>query len=61
MGHKTLIVGDVHLGKGLSQGKSLPGHIFNSRILDQILLLDWIFDVSMQKQINNVVFTSDIF
>lgn len=61
MGHKTLIVGDVHLGKGLSQGKSLPGHIFNSRILDQILLLDWIFDVSMQKQINNVVFTGDIF
>jgi len=58
---KTLIIGDVHIGKGLSLGKPGIGNAFNSRINDQIRLLDWIIDVIEENQVDRVILTGDIF
>ena len=57
---RILIIGDVHLGKGLNLGKSAPGHL-NSRLLDQSKLLDWILEVVEEKFVTTLVFTGDIF
>jgi exonuclease SbcD len=58
---KTLIVGDSHLGKNLSQGKPGIGNALNSRIIDQITLLDWIFDQVIENSVETLIFTGDIF
>lgn len=57
---KILIIGDVHLGKGLALGKTNPGEL-NSRILDQARLLDWILEIVDEKLITTLIFTGDIF
>lgn len=58
---KTLIVGDIHIGKGLNLGKPSIGQGFNSRVNDQIKLLDWIFDTIVDNHVDRVIFTGDIF
>lgn len=58
---KTLIVGDIHVGKGISIGKPGIGHAYNSRILDQMRLLDWIIDVVHEKEVDTLILTGDIF
>lgn len=59
---KVLIVGDVHLGKGLSSlGRPGIGTNLNSRLVDQIKLLDWIFEKSLEHQVTSIIFTGDIF
>jgi len=56
---KTLIIGDVHIGKGISIGKS--GNGYNSRILDQIKLLDWIIDIIHENNVEQIILTGDVF
>lgn len=58
---KTLIVGDVHLGKGLSIGRPGFGVSINSRVADQIKLLDWIFEQAMEHDAETIIFTGDIY
>lgn len=58
---KVLILGDVHLGKGVSIGKNSLGTSLNSRIIDQTNLLDWIVEKCDEKLISDVVITGDIF
>lgn len=58
---KTLIVGDIHIGKGLNIGKPSIGNSYNSRILDQIKLLDWIIDQIHENDVDQVILTGDIF
>jgi len=57
----SLIVGDVHLGGGLNIGKPGIGSNLNSRIIDQLQTLDWILDTSVNKYIDNIFLTGDIF
>lgn len=57
---KYLLVGDLHLGKGNSIGKNQLGQ-FNSRLQDQINLLDWILDTCIQNDIDTIVITGDVF
>ena len=56
----TLIVGDVHLGKGTSIGKPGVGGTLNSRILDQMRLLDWIIDNAIDAYATDIILTGDI-
>jgi DNA repair exonuclease SbcCD nuclease subunit len=56
-----LVVGDVHLGKGVSIGKPGIGAELNSRILDQMKLLDWVLQQAIEKHVNYISFTGDIF
>lgn len=58
---KILIVGDIHLGKGLSIGKPGIGNALNSRIIDQIKLLDWILSISVEKYVSDIILTGDVF
>jgi len=57
----SLIVGDLHIGKGLSIGKPGVGNNYNSRIIDQLNLLNWITDVVHEKNVDRIILTGDIF
>lgn len=56
----TLIVGDLHLGKGVSIGKPGLGNALNSRIVDQIKLLDWVFERAIDRHADCIILTGDI-
>lgn len=61
MGNKTLIIGDIHLGKGISIGKPGIGGAYNSRIVDQKRLLDWISETAYQEHVYRLILTGDVF
>lgn len=56
----VLIVGDVHLGKGVSIGRPGIGNAINSRIIDQINLLDWVLDQATEHHVDDIILTGDI-
>jgi len=58
---KTIIVGDIHLGKGVSFGKPGIGNALNSRVADQLRLLNWILDQGIEHHIDRFIITGDIF
>ncbi len=57
----ALILGDVHLGKGENLGQNITGAIINSRIQDQIDLLNWTLSKAVEKNISNIIITGDVF
>jgi exonuclease SbcD len=58
---QVIILGDVHLGKSISIGKTSIGANLNSRIVDQINLLDWTLDQAIDRDIDDIIITGDIF
>jgi DNA repair protein SbcD/Mre11 len=58
---KVIILGDPHLGKGASLGKTGLGSILNSRITDQINLLDWTLDQAIEHGADSIIITGDVF
>lgn len=58
---QTIILGDVHLGKGTALGKSGVGANLNSRVVDQLTLLDWVLDLAIDRSIESIIITGDIF
>lgn len=56
----TLIVGDLHLGKGLSIGKPGVGNALNSRVQDQVKLLNWCLDRAVDNHASSIILTGDI-
>jgi exonuclease SbcD len=58
---KSLIIGDPHLGKSSSQGKVGIGSSLNSRVSDQIGLLEWSLDHAVELGVENIILTGDIF
>jgi len=59
---KALILGDLHLGKNLNFGKNLiGGTTYNSRLGDQLNILDWVLQLCSAEQIYHVIITGDIF
>lgn len=57
---KFIIVGDPHLGKS-THAKNIPGSLFNSRILDQIKILDWILEQALSLDCSRIILTGDVF
>lgn len=57
---KHFIVGDLHLGKGLSIGKNRPGEV-NSRTIDKTNILNWLLEEALKNGIHHLVLTGDIF
>jgi DNA repair exonuclease SbcCD nuclease subunit len=57
----VIILGDVHLGKGLNIGKGGLGTHLNSRFVDQLNLLDWTLDRALDNLVNDIIITGDIF
>lgn len=56
-----LIIGDPHLSKGTSLGKTVLGSNLNSRIIDQLDLLDWSLDRAVHHHVNDIILTGDVF
>lgn len=57
----TIILGDVHLGKGINIGKSGVGSNLNSRVVDQLNLLDWTLDQAIDQDVDDIIITGDVF
>jgi len=57
----VIILGDVHLGKGTNIGKSGVGANLNSRIVDQLSLLDWTLDRAIERHADDIIITGDVF
>lgn len=57
----TIILGDVHLGKSQTLGKSSLGSALNSRLSDQLNLLDWTLDKAADEGADSIIITGDIF
>lgn len=57
----AIILGDVHLGKSSVIGRIGIGSNLNSRVVDQINLLDWTLDQAIEKDIDDIIITGDIF
>jgi len=58
---QTIILGDIHLGKGLSYGKTSLGSIVNSRVTDQSNLLDWTLEQAITNNVDDIIITGDVF
>lgn len=58
---KVIILGDPHIGKGVSLGKAGVGSNLNSRIADQLNLLEWTLDKAIDSEVNNIIITGDVF
>lgn len=57
----AIILGDVHLGKGTNIGKGGVGSTLNSRIVDQLNLLDWTLDRAVEHHAEHIILTGDVF
>ncbi len=58
---QAIILGDVHLGHSLNIGKATVGSNLNSKIVDQLNLLDWTLDQALDNNTSNIIITGDIF
>lgn len=58
---KCLILGDLHIGKGISIGKPAEQGNLNSRIQDQVDLLDWTYDQCVKQDVKHIVITGDVY
>lgn len=57
----AIILGDPHLGKGANIGKAGIGSNLNSRIADQLNLLDWTLDQAVERGADTIIITGDLF
>ena len=58
---KILVLGDPHIGGSVNIGRQGVGSSLNSRIIDQIKLLDWVYDQATSLLITNIIITGDVF
>lgn len=59
--NSAIILGDVHLGKSLSIGRIGVGSNLNSRVVDQVNLLDWTLDQAIDSHVDDIIITGDVF
>jgi DNA repair exonuclease SbcCD nuclease subunit len=57
----AIILGDVHLGKSQTLGKTSLGSNLNSRLADQLNLLDWTLEQAVEEAAGHIIITGDIF
>ena len=57
----AMVVGDVHIGGSTNIGKPGIGHSLNSRISDQISLLEWILSTAIDSSVSDMFLTGDVF
>lgn len=61
MSNSIIILGDVHIGKSLSIGKPGIGEEPNSRIIDQLNLLNWVTEQVIKRNAEHLFITGDIY
>ena len=57
----VMIIGDPHIGGSLSIGKVGIGSTLNSRITDQLNLLEWSLDKAIESNVSDIILTGDVF
>jgi DNA repair exonuclease SbcCD nuclease subunit len=57
----AIILGDPHVGKGTNIGKTGIGSNLNSRIIDQLNLLDWTLERAIEHAASDIIITGDVF
>lgn len=57
----VIILGDPHIGKGTNIGRAVLGANLNSRIVDQLNLLDWTLDRALEHHAEHIIITGDVF
>src|ERR1700680_992646 len=57
----AILLGDVHLGKSISLGKVGVGSSINSRIADQLKLLEWTLQRAIDHSADHIIITGDVF
>jgi exonuclease SbcD len=57
----AIILGDPHIGKSLNIGKIGVGATLNSRVVDQLHLLDWTLDQAVERGVDDIIITGDVF
>src|SRR5271154_3722195 len=57
----AIILGDPYIGKNTSQGKAGIGATLNSRIVDQLNLLDWTLERAIEYHVDHIIITGDVF
>jgi DNA repair protein SbcD/Mre11 len=58
---KALILGDPHLGKGTKNGRPGIGNALNSRVQDQVKLLEFTIQTAIDNDVFNIIITGDVF
>jgi exonuclease SbcD len=58
---KTIIVGDLHIGGQQSMAKLSIGDNINSRVQDQLKLLNFIHNTAINNEVDRIILTGDIF
>jgi len=58
---KSIILGDVHLGRSAAISKPGVGGEPNSRIVDQQIILDWVLAKAIALNVNEIIVTGDVF
>lgn len=63
MNNKTahIILGDIHIGRSLSIGKPASLGNLNSRLQDQINLLEWTLERAIEYNARSIITTGDVF
>lgn len=61
MEESILVLGDIHLGKSGLIGSLGIGSGLNSRIEDQMKLLDWVLERSHELHVSHIIITGDCF
>jgi len=56
-----IILGDVHLGAQKSLSKVSVGQTLNSRVSDQLNILDWTLEQAIENHCSDIILTGDIF
>lgn len=54
-------MGDPHVGKNTGLGRAVVGANLNSRIADQLNLLDWTLERALEHHLEHIIITGDIF
>lgn len=57
----SLIVPDLHIGKGCSIGRPGIGTALNSRIIDQLNILEFILSQAVKENASQIIATGDVF
>lgn len=58
---KVLILGDLHIGKNLSLGRPAEQNKLNSRIQDQVDLLNWSYEQCLKQDVKHIIITGDVY
>lgn len=59
--NSIILLGDPHIGKSISLGKTSLGSNLNTRLSDQLNLLDWTLEQAIENHSSHIMISGDVF